>query len=263
MFLFVGNCSGYCELVYCCGEPATICPASTLVFSHALSEVYTAGYLWTLTDWSCDLVAGIYCGRCPTHRRTRSIWLWPLTLSWSASMISETTSDFLILEIPCRITGGDDPTKQIWFSLKTLDNVQKHLHAVHIWSSFSILGTIFMQTFCMPKSSFSVLFSCPVDLRSFEQSIDDHHTLPTLPARRWSRACLLKASRSWSHLSPSRSASWNLLWHSKTCAWHNVISIHLLKHDECLWQIFSNWTKIFTFIRSVLIAKRPEKRRCK
>ena len=37
------GCSGHCELVHCRGEAATICPATTLVSSRALSETKAAG----------------------------------------------------------------------------------------------------------------------------------------------------------------------------------------------------------------------------
>ena len=52
------------------------------------------------------------------------------------------------------------------------------------------------------KSSVIIFQTCSADLRSFEQSIDDRHILPALPIRCWPQSCLLKASRSWCHLSP-------------------------------------------------------------
>ena len=40
-----------CELVHCRGEAATICPATTLVSSRALSEANITGSLCRLALW--------------------------------------------------------------------------------------------------------------------------------------------------------------------------------------------------------------------
>ena len=54
-----------------------------------------------------------------------------------------------------------DSSTQVWFMLKTLNDVLTHLHAAPLLPIISSLGTIFAQTFCMPKSSviiFQTLF---------------------------------------------------------------------------------------------------------
>ena len=52
--------------------------------------------------------------------------------------------------------------------------------------------------------------------RSFEQLTDAHNAPPAFPVQHWPQSCMLKASRSWSHLSPPR----NLLWTSFTTQKH-------------------------------------------
>ena len=44
------GCSGHCEQVHCHGEAATICPATTLISSRALSEAKATGSLCRLVD---------------------------------------------------------------------------------------------------------------------------------------------------------------------------------------------------------------------
>ena len=55
------GCSGRCEQVHCRGEAATVCPATTLVSSHALNEAKAAGSLCRLADWSSGPVARTHC----------------------------------------------------------------------------------------------------------------------------------------------------------------------------------------------------------
>ena len=131
------------------------------------------------------------------------------------------------------------------------------------WSSFSSLGTIFAQTFYIPKSSVIIFqtlsfFLYSADLWSFELSTKDHHILIALPAQHWPQCCmthrgwyavkqnsnsLLKASYTWSHLS----LSCNLLWTSciaQKCVRYGVISINLMKHFKFLWQFYPTGLKI-------------------
>ena len=63
MFFSARNCRMLrrCELVHCRGEAATICPATTLVSSRALSEANAAGSLCRLADWSSGPVARTHC----------------------------------------------------------------------------------------------------------------------------------------------------------------------------------------------------------
>ena len=70
---------------------------------------------------------------------------------------------------------------------------------IQVWRYSSRLGTVqhtLSQIFGdnLPDT---VLFSCSVDVRSFEESTGDRHAPPTLPARRSPQSCLLKATRFW------------------------------------------------------------------
>ena len=151
------GCSGHWEQVHCRGEAATICPATTLVSSCALNEAKAAGSLCRLADWSSGPVARTHCGRCLWHRRTWSTWLWLSILTVllsSASVTSETSTD----------------SSGAWFLGCTQKSIhQWWLHKASLvqfedarwcpdtpstcmwrsWSSVSILGTIFAQTFRM------------------------------------------------------------------------------------------------------------------
>ena len=117
----------------------------------------------------------------------------------------------------------------------------------------------------MPKSSvmnFQTLtfFLCPADLRSFERSTNNHHTLHVLPAWCWPHSCLLKAFRSRNpilllHIS---------LWTSCIIQKH----IRVLSPYLCVCNgVFSNWIKNFRLIccsmfivcSLVLIAEQPVK----
>ena len=82
--------SGHCEQVHCRSEAATICPATTLVSSQALSEANTAGFVCRLADWLSGPVVRTQSGRCLSHRRMWSTWLWILTLTILLSLASAT-----------------------------------------------------------------------------------------------------------------------------------------------------------------------------
>ena len=86
--------SGRCAQVCCHGEAATICPATTLVSSHALTEANAKGSLCRLADWSSGPVARTHCGRCLWHQRTWSTWLWLLIVTVLLSSVSATLDIF-------------------------------------------------------------------------------------------------------------------------------------------------------------------------
>ena len=138
------GCSERCEQVHCHGEAAMICPATTLVSSCALSEAKAAGSLCRLADWSSGPVARTHCGRYFWHRRTWSTWLWFLILTTSETrwqlwrLVSWSYSD------PCLIT-SDDSTKQVWFSLKALDDILTHLQAPLLSDHYSAALAPFLR----------------------------------------------------------------------------------------------------------------------
>ena len=68
------------EQVHFCGVADTICAATTIVSSHALSEAYAAGSSGRLTNWSYGPVARTCCGQCPSHQRMWSTWFLTLTV---------------------------------------------------------------------------------------------------------------------------------------------------------------------------------------
>ena len=105
------------------------------LFSHALSEAKAAGSLRRLAEWSSGPVARTHCGRCLWHRRTWStwfdFWFWLscfLRPRWGRRLqLTSLALGFrVLLKNPCLITSGDS-TKQVWFSLKALDDVLTHL----------------------------------------------------------------------------------------------------------------------------------------
>lgn len=70
-------CSGRCEQVHCRGEPATICPATTHVSSHAPSEGNATGSLCRLADGLSGTVART---QCLLHQRILVLLLFRQTL---------------------------------------------------------------------------------------------------------------------------------------------------------------------------------------
>ena len=87
------------------------------------------------------------------------------------------------------------------------------------WSSFSNLGTNFVQTFHMPSFSliifqtFSFFISSRLSIIWTVNQPSLHTT--ALPIQCWYQSCLLKVSYSWSHLFTSSHSTLNLLCHSK------------------------------------------------
>ena len=74
------------------------------------------------------------------------------------------------------------------------------------------------------------------DLRSFEQSTENHQTPPALLARLWPQSCLLRATRSWSHLSPSRASLKISGGTQNTSAWHGVTFV-VYREEQQRWCI--------------------------
>ena len=109
------------------------------------------------------------------------------------------------------------------------------------WSSFNNLGTIFVQTFCMPKSLVIIFqirsFFISSWLQLFIQSTNDHHKPPALAAQHdLSRVC-------WRPLTPAvffhlLAPLFKRLVPLKNRCVYSVISIYLLKHFKCLWWNF-------------------------
>ncbi len=130
------------------------------------------------------------------------------------------------------------PTKLTPFSLgkrkkKSHDASQVNMEDVPLGQDcwmFSTSSPINFQT-CPDlwwKSSKYSSFSCPADFWSFKQSTNDCHTPPGLPARRWPQSCLLKASHFFC-----------LVILKNTCAWHSIISMHVLKCFKHFWRSYA------------------------
>ena len=88
----------------------------------------------------------------------------------------------------------------------------------------------------MPKSLVIIfqtisLFSCPINLRSFEQSTDDRHTSLAWYSQQWSQSCLMKASCTSSHLS----TPFNFLWSSCITQKHKYVTYSYCSISACLW----------------------------
>ena len=81
--------SGHCEQVHCRGEAATICLATALVSSRALSKANAAGVVCRLADWLSGPVVRPQSRRCLSYRRMWSTWLWILTLTVLLSLASQ------------------------------------------------------------------------------------------------------------------------------------------------------------------------------
>ena len=148
--------AGHCEQVHCRGEAATICPATTHVSSRALSEAKGAGSLCRLADWLSGPVARTHCRRYASDieeydQHDFDFWFWLSCFlrprqCWRVVTLTALALGFrVVLRNPCLIISVDS-TKQVWFSLKTLDDVLTHLHAVlliiiqqlwhHFWADF-------------------------------------------------------------------------------------------------------------------------------
>ena len=109
------GCSGRCEQVHCRGEAATICPATTLVSSRALSEANAAGSLCRLADWSSGSVAKTHYGRCLWYRRT--------------SLISMT----LTFDFDCLAFFGLDDISGAWFLGHTKKSMTLRSKSGSVW----------------------------------------------------------------------------------------------------------------------------------
>ena len=174
-------------------------------------------------------------------------WLWLPCFLWPQQRqilpLRALALGFLVvLKNPHLIT-SDDSSKQVWFILKTLDDVLTNLHVA--------LPLMIIQQpwhhFCanFPHAQiFSVNLPNAV-LFHVQLTCDHSNTQPTIATHN-----LLYPLDS--HLSP---ACWRPLTHGiifhllallfeplvllkNMCLQHCVISIHLLKHLKCLWQNF-------------------------
>ena len=120
------------------------------------------------------------------------------------------------------------------------------------WSSFSILHTIFVQTFQVPKSSviiFPTLFFFFMShwlVVIWTVNWELSHTICLV--WHWPQSCLFKAFCFWSHLSPSHTPLWI------TCAtqkhMHNMVlsPYNYWNISSACDGVFSNQTKNFRFI---------------
>ena len=142
----------------------------------------------------------------------------------------------VVLKNPCFIT-CDNPTKQVWFSLKMLDNVLTHLHAVllliiiqqswhHFYAAFPHAQIISDN---LPNTVL-FLFSWYTIIQTVNWQLP-HNTCSMLTSVLLVEGLqLLKSSFT------SLYSSLNCFCFSKyTCTWYGVITIHLLKHFKCLW----------------------------
>ena len=123
--------SRHCELVHCQGEAWFILPQ---LISNTLSKEYTTGSLNRLANWSFGIVARTYGRQCPSHQQTWSMWLWFNCLAFFELSNIE---DFqwllwhLVYGSYSKINVSSPVmTKQVWFSLKMLDDVLIYLHVM-------------------------------------------------------------------------------------------------------------------------------------
>ena len=245
------GCSVWRLMVTSCGEEARICSATNVVSSYAPTEVYAQGS-------TCGLLF-LSSGK-----------KWP----WTTSLVSKNSGEYdfnfwrtcffqprqrlrfplktlvgrfqLVLKNRCRIN-SDDPTKQILYSLKTLDDVLTHLNPalflINIqpswkhcanFSPFQIFGDNLLIT---------VIFLCSADLRYFQQPSDDHHTSLALSNRAWRQSFPLKFSNTWSHFHLPVTLFESPLPRETTCAQHG--DIH--KCQDLMMAIFPTRQKFLVY----------------
>ena len=130
--------SGCCEQVHCHGKVATICPAISLISSHALSKAYATESPCRLTDWSGGFVARTHCGHCSSQWKLRSKWLSCFLQCW---ILSLKILEFGFQVILKSLITSDDSAKHFCFSLKMLSDIQ-----CSFWSLFSHL-VLFLSKF--------------------------------------------------------------------------------------------------------------------
>ena len=132
-------------------QPQSVLPQ--LSYSHTLSKAKAAESLCRLADWSSGPVARTHCGIL-WHRRMWSTWLWLLILTVLlslASAMSETSALAFGFQVILKIHVSPPvmTTKQVWFSLKTLDDVLTHLQAALLLIIINQSWAIFAKTFRM------------------------------------------------------------------------------------------------------------------
>ena len=160
-----------------------------------------------------------------------------ILLSSALAMLEISTYDFGTWFPDCIQKSISSPVmtmKQVWFSLKTLDDVLTHLHAM-----FPIIiqqsCAIFVQTFCISKSLmiiFQKLFSWLAILQTVNQWLPPTTCLICLVL-----TLVLIVSLFWSHHSPPYAPLlFGHLVPLNTMLYTFVfILIHFLKHFKCLW----------------------------
>ena len=173
-WLGTAQCSGRSQHVQYRGEAAIIFSVTTLVSSHELSEEHATGSPCILADWSTGSVARNYWGWCSSHRRTWSTLTFDFWVCFTLFSVGVgEVGDFYLLpwrlisgsnlQNPCFITSNVF-TKQVWFSLKTLNDVLTQLHVVLLpiiiqpsWNHFcancphnQILGDNLLNTVLFP-----------------------------------------------------------------------------------------------------------------
>ena len=129
-WLGTGICLGCYELVDCCGESATICPAIRLLFSRTEWGIHHRFSFLT-----CVLIVWPR-GKNLVVDDDTSKYVINMTLTVSiflVLLILETSTHYswtwfvVCTKNPCLIT-SDGSALQTWFSLKTLNDVLTHLH---------------------------------------------------------------------------------------------------------------------------------------
>ena len=168
----------------------------------------------------------------------------------------------VILQNPCLIT-SDDSTKQVWFKLKTVENVLIHLHT----TSLLINIQKFWHHFCVNFShTYVVADHLPNTVVFHVQLTCDHSnsqliTTYQLPSPYDVDLC----PDCWRPPTLWIIFSFHFVFFcatQKPYARHSIISIHLLKHFKwlCLSLPEADQTFFFAaYCSSVLIAERPGK----
>ena len=220
-----------------------ICPPITLVSCTEWSICHRISLetFWLIVwPW-----ARTHCGWYQSHQRT---WLCLAFFYLCDSGGFHWLLWYLVskLDSKIRLITRDDSIKQVWFSLKILDDVLTHLHAAPLlinqlsWHLFfSTCPNLWWQ------SSKYCNFLCPANLLLFELTITIQLALTD---QCWPQSYLLKASNSWSHLSPLH----NPLWTSCTIQ-KQVYMIWCYLHTlaeafKVFVTVFPCWIKNFRFI---------------
>ena len=149
----IAGCSGRCEQVPCRDEAASICPAITLVSSHALSKAKATVSFHGLTGWSSDPVARTHYVR------------YTLTLKNMISMIL--TFDFVLFSsarTTSEISAGSSGT---WLQRHTQKSMFHYLtwrsNPGSIWWRSIMSAHTYRRIWSFNSFStiFCIFFACP------------------------------------------------------------------------------------------------------